>query len=312
MFYCFLRIILKLNSCMNFLNKIIISIIPFLPKGIVRIFSKKYVAGIDNNDALSVVKTLNHNKESATIDILGEHTSSIKECENITNAYIEILNKINIEKLDCNLSIKPSHIGSDLNYKSLLINYTKILEKASIHNNFIRIDMESSKLTDTSIKLYNDLKLISSNIGIVFQAYLHRTEKDINRLEKGSNIRLCKGIYKEDSSIAYQNYNEINKNYLKLLKIALEKELYVAIATHDKVLIKECIKLVEKEKIEKNKFEFQYLYGVPMNKHIEIYKNKNFKIRAYVPFGKDWYDYSIRRIKENPKIASYILKNIFS
>ncbi|MBI44718.1 MAG: proline dehydrogenase [Candidatus Marinimicrobia bacterium] len=312
MFYCFLRIILKLNSYMIFLNKIIISIIPFLPKGVVRFFSKKYVAGIDNSDALNAVKILNYRKESATIDILGEHTSSIKECNDITNAYVELLNKINIEKLDCNLSIKPSHIGSDLNYKSLLINYTKILKEASMHNNFIRIDMESSKLTDTTIKLYNDLKLTSSNIGIVFQAYLHRTEKDINKLEKGSNIRLCKGIYKEDSSIAYQNYNEINKNYLKLLKIALEKELYVAIATHDKALIKECVKLVEKERIEKNKFEFQYLYGVPMNEHIEMYKNKNFKIRAYVPFGKDWYDYSIRRIKENPKIASYVLKNIFS
>ena len=172
--------------------------------------------------------------------------------------------------------------------------------------------MESSKLTDTTIKLYKDLKSISNNIGVVFQAYLHRTENDILKLSKDSNIRLCKGIYKESEDIAYQDYQDINKNYIKVLKTVFKKGIYVGIATHDKGLIEKCIKIIEEKNIKKNKFEFQYLYGVPMNKPIDIYKENDFKIRSYIPFGEDWYDYSIRRIKENPKIASYVIKNILS
>ena len=131
-------------------------------------------------------------------------------------------------------------------------------------------------------------------------------------LSKNSNIRLCKGIYKESEDIAYQDYHNINKNYIKILKTAFKKGIYVGIATHDKVLIERCIKIIEEKNITKNKFEFQYLYGVPKNKTIDIYKEKGFKIRSYIPFGEDWYDYSIRRIKENPKIASYVIKNILS
>ena len=297
---------------MNFINKIIVSSIPLLPKSIIQLFSKKYVAGINHRQALNVIKKINKDGQSATIDILGEHTSTKRDCESITNEYIELLKEIHLDNLDCNLSIKPTHIGADINYQTVLKNFKKILETADRFDNFIRIDMENSKLTDTSIKLYKDLKSISDNIGIVFQAYLHRTEDDILKLEKDANIRLCKGIYKEVEDIAYQDYHDINRNYLKLLKIALQKGNYVGIATHDKNLIQECIDMIDYEKISENNFEFQYLYGVPMVKTIHIYKKKNFKVRSYVPFGKDWYNYSIRRIKENPKIASYVIKNILS
>ena len=289
---------------MNFINKMIISSIPFLPKSIVQIFSKKYVAGINNREALNAVKKINRSSQYATIDILGEHTTTTENCENITNQYIELLQEINNEKLDCNLSIKPSHIGADISYQVVFENFKKVLKIASIYNNFIRIDMESSKLTGLTIRLYKDLKLISNNIGIVFQAYLYRTEDDIFNLPKNSNIRLCKGIYKESENIAYQNYADINQNYIKILKIALQKEIYVGIATQDKELINKSIKIIKKENIKNNRFEYQYLYGVPMNKAISVYKEKGFKVRAYIPFGQDWYDYSIRRIKENPKIAS--------
>jgi len=297
---------------MNFINKIIISLIPFLPKSIVQVFSKKYVAGIDNMQALNAIMKLNKEGQDATIDILGEHTPTSEDCTSITNKYINLLKEIDNKKLACNLSIKPSHIGADISYQLVYENFKKILKIADTYNNFIRIDMESSNLTDMTIKLYEDLKSISNNIGVVFQAYLHRTENDILKLSKDSNIRLCKGIYKESEDIAYQDYHDINKNYIKILKTVFKKGIYVGIATHDKSLIEECIKIIKEKDIAKDRFEFQYLYGVPMNKTIDTYKEKNFKIRSYIPFGEDWYDYSIRRIKENPKIASYVIKNILA
>ena len=296
---------------MNFINKIIVSTISFIPKSIVQIFSKKYIAGTNHRQALNMIKYLNNKGQSATIDILGEHTLKNKDCDSITNEYIDLLKEINKNKLDCNLSIKPSHIGADIDYHTVLKNFKKILNTANTFNNFIRIDMENSDLTDLTIRLYNDLKLISENIGIVLQAYLYRTEKDILKLEEKSNIRLCKGIYKESTDIAYQNYNDINKNFIRLLEIALNKNMYVGIATHDKYLITKSLKLIENNKIYKNRYEFQYLYGVPMKKIINLYNQKGLKVRSYVPFGKDWYDYSVRRIKENPKIATYVIKNIF-
>tara|TARA_B100000579_G_C22821208_1_gene850753 strand:- start:666 stop:1568 length:903 start_codon:yes stop_codon:yes gene_type:complete len=297
---------------MFFLNKIIIIIIPFLPKFVARFFSKKYVAGTTINQALDKIQKLNLKNESATIDILGEHTKKTKEANEITSNYIKIIEKIHTNNLDCNLSIKPSHIGLDISYELALNNFKQILESAKKYGNFIRIDMESSKNTDISIKLYNELKKISSNIGIVFQAYLHRTENDINNIDPRSNIRLCKGIYKESSEISFQNYDEINNNYLHLLELAFKKNIYVGIATHDERLIYKSKEIIKKMKVDNSLFEFQYLYGVPMKKINKKLKNEHFKIRSYVPFGKDWYDYSIRRIKENPQIASYVIKNIFS
>ena len=297
---------------MNLMNKMIISCIPFLPKSIVQIFSKKYVAGINNIQVLQVIKKINTDNQYATVDILGEHTSSIQNCKNIANQYIELLQEIDNKKLNCNLSIKPSHIGADISYEVVFENFKEILKIADSYNNFIRIDMESSKLTKTTIRLYKDLKLISNNIGIVFQAYLYRTQDDILNLPENSNVRLCKGIYKELDNIAYQDHDKINKNYIKILKSIFKKNIYVGIATHDKKLINESIAIIEKEKIKTDRFEFQYLYGVPMDKTLTVYKNKGFKVRTYVPYGKDWYDYSIRRIKENPKIASYVIKNILS
>jgi len=297
---------------MNILNKTLIKIIPILPKFLVKSFSKRYVAGTTNTDVLKVIKELNLKQQYATVDILGEHTTSTNECTHITNSYIQLLHEIKNKKLDCNVSIKPSHIGSDINYSTVLNNFKKILEATIELKNFLRIDMESSKLTDTTIKLYNELKKVSPDIGIVLQAYLHRTIDDMSALDPGSNIRLCKGIYKESDEIAYKSYKNINSNFLKLLEMAFKRGVYVGIATHDKVLIKKCFKLIDDMNIGSNNFEFQYLHGVPMTDMIKTFKEKKYKVRTYVPFGENWYEYSIRRIKENPKIASYVIKNIFT
>ena len=150
-------------------------------------------------------------------------------------------------------------------------------------------------------------------MGIVFQAYLHRTYEDLQKIEHKSllNFRLCKGIYKESSNIAITDYKDINNNYLKILEYAFKNKIYVGIATHDKFLIDECYKLINKHDVNPDMFEFQVLYGVPMGGYIEKHKNKKYNVRVYVPYGKQWYEYSIRRIKENPNILIYVLKNLF-
>ena len=248
------------------INSIIILLIPFIPKSLIRIFAKQYVAGTTIKESLSIVKKINNNNLYATIDILGEHTKDIDEANKITDDYIILLEKISKNNLNCNLSIKPSHIGTDISSNLFNENLNKILDKAVINNNFIRIDMEDSSLTDISINTYNSIN--NKNLGIVLQAYLHRTESDLKNLNKNSNIRLCKGIYNEEPSIAIKNNDTINENYLKLLKLAFKKQIYVGIATHDKNLILKSIKLINDMNIKNDCFEFQMLYGVPMDKTI--------------------------------------------
>ena len=291
-------------------NKLIVLILPLMPKWFIKIIAKKYIAGTTLEEAINAIKNLNSKGQKVTLDILGEHTESIVECNNITDDYIRILKEINKNKLDCNISVKPSHIGSDINSNIVVENFSKIQDAANKFNNFIRLDMESSDLTDLTLEVYSNLIKKSSNVGIVIQAYLYRSIEDIGRLKKNTNIRLCKGIYNESPEIAIKDAQEINNNYIKLLNYAFDRNIFVGIASHDEKLITRCIDLIKSRNISNNSFEFQYLYGVPMNKMLKLYKSNKFTVRAYVPYGINWYDYSVRRIKENPKIASYVLKNI--
>ena len=293
------------------LNKTIIYLIPLLPKFFVKIFANKYVAGVKTSNALKIVNRLNKKGLACTLDILGEHTKDSNEATAVTNKYIDILNKITINNLDCNISIKPSHIGSDINSKNFNNNIKKLISTAKEKNNFIRIDMEDSKLTQLTLNTYKDNSEHKDYLGIVLQAYLLRSKNDLESLKEKSNIRLCKGIYNEDKSIAIKDPELINKNYIQLLNIAFAKKIYVGIATHDKKLINDSLEIIKNNNIDKNQFEFQMLYGVPMNKTIESLLKNNYKVRVYVPYGRNWYDYSIRRIKENPNISKYIIQNLF-
>jgi len=296
---------------LNLINKVVILTIDLVPKFFIKIFANQYVAGITTKDALRTVKRLNNEGFDVTLDILGEHTNNKEKAELITKQYCDILTQINTTNLSCNISIKPSHIGSDLSNK-LLMNNIKLLHETSIKNyNFIRIDMENSALTDLTLNTYKKRYISDNNIGVVLQAYLYRTEEDLLNLKDGSNIRLCKGIYNENQSIAIKNADEINSNYIKLLKIAFKKHIYVGIATHDSHLIKKALHIIDELNIDKSMFEFQMLYGVPMGDALDNIIIKKYKVRIYVPFGEDWYEYSIRRIKENPNISKYVIKNMF-
>ena len=297
----------------SIINSVFITFIKLLPRSLVSIFAKQYVAGEHADDVLKVTKKLNDSGYRVTVDILGEHFSDQNEIENIISEYSLLYKLIEKNKLDANISIKPTHIGLDVSYDYCLNSFKNILKTAEKYNNFLRIDMESSKATDDTIKIYGELAENSFNVGPVFQAYLNRTYSDIQNIENKEklNFRLCKGIYKESSDIAIADYYEVNENYLKILEYAFQNNIYIGIATHDKTLIDQCYELIRKYNVDPEMFEFQVLYGVPMDDYLKKHRKNNYNVRVYVPYGKQWYEYSIRRIKENPNILLYVLKNLF-
>ena len=297
---------------MNTINSIITKIIPFLPKKMVKIVANKYVAGETPEEALKIIKNLNLKKYDVTIDLLGEHLNSINETNEVTNTYINILNQINTQSLSSNISVKPTHIGLDIGVEEFYKNALKIVKKAETLNNFVRFDMEHSGTTDHTIEVFKKIYKNHKNTGTVFQAYLKRSYKDIENMEEKINFRLCKGIYNENPNIAYNDKQKINENYLRIAELAFKNGHYIGLATHDIELTKQLCSLIKKHNVSSSNFEFQVLYGVPMHGWLQKHLSNNYKIRIYLPYGPQWYEYSIRRLKENPNIARYVAKSIFS
>ena len=298
---------------MNLLNNIIIKTIPLLPKLMVKIIADKYVAGNKIKDAVNKTKLLNDQDLHVTIDLLGEHVKDLNEVELVTKTYLKLLEDISLSSLNSNISVKPTHIGLDISLDTFYKNALTLVESAKDKNNFIRFDMENSSTTDSTIEVFKKIHKDHKNVGTVFQAYLKRTYNDIEKLSKKQiNFRLCKGIYNEDAGIAYKSYGEINSNYLKIAEMAFKNGCYIGLATHDLNLTEKLYKLIDKHNVPKENFEFQILYGVPMKGWIQRHLKNNFKVRVYLPYGPQWYEYSIRRLKENPNIARYVAKSIFS
>jgi len=298
---------------MKLINNLIIQIIPFLPKFFVKIVASPYIAGITDEEMLKNVQELNNKGYKVAIDILGEHVETENEANEITSRYISIYDEISKRNLDANISIKLTHIGQDLGLDIVKNNLTKLVQAAKKNNNFLRLDMENAPYTSETIQLYKEMFEHYKKIGIVIQAYLHRSFNDIESLsDKKFNVRICKGIYVEDPKLVLKNYNEIRENYIRLVKEALNKGSYVGIATHDEYLIDNLYSWLKENNISKERYEFQVLHGVPMKRKLEKLLNEGNTIRVYLPYGKNWYDYSVRRLKENPKMAGYIIKNLFS
>lgn len=296
---------------MKAINNLIVKFVEILPKSIVFIFAKKYIAGVTLDDAVKVVKNLNAKGIVATMDVLGEAVNTKKESEDAKNEALTVLDAINKNKLDSNISIKPTQLGLLIDKNFCLDQISEIIEKAKGYNNFVRIDMEDAPTTDATFELLNKLKQKYSNVGVVVQAKLRRTYDDVKRQNKlGTNYRLCKGIYIEPEKIAYLGKQEIRDNYLKTLELMLDEGNYVGIATHDDYLVKGAYELIKKKNISKDKFEFQMLYGVKPDLRDKINAD-GYKIRVYVPFGEQWYKYSIRRLQENPQMAWHITKSLF-
>jgi proline dehydrogenase len=299
------------------LNKLIANILPHMPKKLVWVFSKRYIAGETIEEGLLASKLLNEKKIEVTIDLLGEFIQTIEEATENRNQYFEIIRRFTDEKITGNFSLKPTMFGLLID-KNICYSYLReIVALAAEKNSFIRIDMEDSACVDLEIEIYNKLRAeFPKNVGLVLQAYLRRTMSDLekfNIINAGGyplNFRICKGIYVEPEEIAYKGYQEVRDNFLKDLEFMFQKNMYAAIATHDKYLVEQAFKLIEKYNIPKTRYEFQMLYGVTPDLRQSIV-DKGHKMRVYVPYGKQWFNYSTRRLKENPKMASEIIKALF-
>jgi proline dehydrogenase len=298
---------------MNLLNKLIVTTLPAVPKPIVRKFANRYIAGDKLSDAVRVVKELNAQGIMATLDVLGEAITTKEEAIAARNEIFELFPTIQNEKLDSNVSVKLTQLGLKLDKHFCLENVCMIVSKAKEMNNFVRIDMEDSPTTDDTIWVYREIRKQFKNVGIVLQAYMHRTEGDADQLIKEGlgHFRLCKGIYIELASIAFKGHDEINHNFIQVLRKMFEKKAYVGIATHDDVLVDAAYRMIRDMKLKKSEYEFQMLLGVRDELRSRIVRDGH-RMRVYVPFGEHWYKYSIRRFKENPQIAGYVLKALFN
>lgn len=297
---------------MNPFNKAIVGILPLFPKKLVRVFANRYIAGDKLSEAVDAVKNLNMKNIVATMDVLGESIKDKNEAVVSKNESIEVLEEINRTGINSNLSVKLTMLGLNIDFDLCLSLVTEIIERAKSYNNFVRIDMEDSSVTEATVKIFEEVRKKFDNVGLVLQAYMRRSEKDILRLtEIKTNFRLCKGIYVEPESIAYKGKQEIRGNFLKLLRLMLERKAYVGVATHDDYLIEGAKKIIAEFGLKKEEYEFQMLLGVREKTRDKIVAEGN-KMRIYVPFGERWYQYSIRRFKENPNVAGQVLKSLFS
>ena len=293
---------------MRLFNKLVILFMPLIPKPIVRLVSKPYVAGAKLSEAVTVVKSLNEKGIIATLDVLGESAKDSSECDEAVAEYFHLLDTIRSEELDSNISVKLSQLGLLIDSSLCYQNIKKIVQKAAEMNIFVRIDMEDSSVTGMTLDIFSRLQTEFANTGIVLQSYLRRSIDDITALcQKKTNFRICKGIYVEPRKIAYQNPETVNNNFIWMTEIALGQGCYVGIATHDPKLVWHAFKLIHNFALQKDDYEFQMLLGVDEELR-DIIVRSGHRLRVYVPYGKNWYAYCVRRLKENPKIAFYVLK----
>lgn len=299
------------------INKLISNVLPYMPQKLVWIFSKEYVAGQTIEEAVENAKKLNAQGILTTIDVLGEFISTLEEAEANKQEYLDVIEKAEAAGVEGNYSLKPTFFGLLIDPEVAYAHIREIVEKAASYDNFVRIDMEDTPCTDMSIDILRRIKReFPKNVGLVFQAYLKRTLDDIKALhdihseEVPLNFRICKGIYNESPELAYKDYNEINQHFLKDVEYMFQEKMYPGIATHDVPVVDGALELIEKYDVPKDMYEFQMLYGVrPALRQSLV--DKGHRMRVYVPFGKQWFGYCTRRLKENPAMAGVILKALF-
>ena len=299
------------------INKLIAQVLPYMPEKLIWQFSKRYIAGQSMEDGISVARQLNDEGIEVTMDLLGEFITNLQQAEDNKNQYLNIIERFTKENIKGNFSLKPSMFGLLLDKEACYQHVRAIVQKAKDRNSFIRVDMEDSQCVDSELVIFRKLKdEFSGYVGLVMQAYLRRTLGDLTNMKKFPsnghplNVRLCKGIYVEPATIAYKEYQSVRDHYLEDLEYMFKNKMYVGIATHDKYLVDRAIELIVKHEVPGDMYEFQMLYGVTpeMRKSIAA---QGHKMRVYVPFGKEWFGYSTRRLKENPKIANHIIKALF-
>ncbi len=292
---------------MTVLDRALVHLLPAVPKPVVRRISSRYIAGTELEDACEVVKTLNAAGKLATIDVLGEEITSAGEAREIEATYEDVFDTIEQQGLGSNVSVKLTALGLKLDYGLCRDNLERVVRRAGESGNFVRVDMEDSSTTDDTLRIYRELREAGhDNVGIVLQAALRRSLDDVATLaDLGLNVRLCKGIYVEPPDVAYQGYQEVRESFLRILGALLDVGGYVGIATHDDWLLSETQARLHARGLARDEHEFQMLLGVRPGLGDTLVRDGH-RLRIYVPFGRQWYAYSLRRLQENPKIAGYI------
>jgi proline dehydrogenase len=288
-------------------DRAIVRLLPAVPRPVVQKLSARYIAGPELKDARETVRRLNAEGKSATIDVLGEEITTEEEAAAIVRAYQDVFADIERCGLDAGVSVKLTGLGLKLGHDVCRENLLTVVEDAAARGNFVRLDMEDSSTTDETLRLYRELREAGhDNIGVVLQAMLLRTQSDVVALaDLKPSVRLCKGIYVEPADVAYQDYEAVRASFVRALESLLDAGCYVGIATHDEWLLREGRRLVAEHGLDRDEYEFQMLLGVRPELGDELVAEGH-RLRIYVPFGRQWYEYSLRRLQENPKLAGYI------
>src|SRR5918992_272395 len=295
---------------MGILDRAIAESVAVIPRPIVRRISRRYIAGDTLDEAVETVRDLNRQGCVATIDVLGESTESKADAAATLRDYEKVIDALDEHKLEAGISVKLTGLGLTLDEGLCRANLEEIVVYAGEKGRFVRVDMEDSPYTGVTLDMVLDLYERHQNIGAVIQAYMRRSLEDVQRLtEAGVSVRLCKGIYDEPRQIAYKDFDTVRENYVLLLEELFKGGAYVGVATHDEYLVWHTLRLVHQMDVPKDRYEFQMLLGVDEELR-RILVNGGHKVRVYVPFGEDWYEYSTRRLKENPKIARYVAKDV--
>jgi proline dehydrogenase len=293
------------------LNDLVVRVLPLAPRSVVQRVASRYVAGETLAQALGCVSSLNAQGCMATLDVLGEDVTRREESEETVAEYLRALEAVAARRLDSNVSVKLTALALKVDPQHCRREFRRILERAKQLGNFVRIDMEDSSVTEETIRIYNEARAEFDNVGLVLQAYLRRSLEDAqNAARAGANVRICKGIYVEPPEIAFQDPDEIRSSYLRMLEVFLDAGCYVGIATHDPPVIEGALESVRRRKLPAEAYEFQMLLGVAGDLRRRLVASGH-RLRVYVPYGRSWYAYSMRRLKENPAIAGHVLRGLF-
>jgi proline dehydrogenase len=273
--------------------------------------TKRFIAGENIDDALSAIRELNAQGITATFDHLGESTLLEAQALTDTREYLHALRRIDETGIQSNVSVKPTQLGLDIDEELCFNNIRDIVSEAKRLGNFVRVDMEDTTKTDATLRILRRLRDEYDNVGIVLQAYLYRTEKDLEEvLAMGSRVRLCKGAYAEQADVAFPDKADVDANFVKLMQRLLKSGIYHGIATHDEKMIAATKEFVARENVSRDAFEFQMLYGVRRDLQIKL-AQEGYRVRTYVPYGEHWYPYFMRRLAERPANVWFVLKNLF-
>jgi proline dehydrogenase len=293
----------------SLLDRAVVTLLPAVPKPVIRRISSRYIAGPALDDARRVVVELNGAGKLATVDVLGEEITRADEAEAIAAEYVAALDVFERDGLDANVSVKPTGLGLKLGYDLCKRNVEAVIAAAEPTNRFVRIDMEDSSTTDDTLRLFRELRAEGhARVGPVLQASLRRTVADAEALA-GASVRLCKGIYVEPESIQFRDDDAVRDSFMRALETLVDGGSYAAIATHDEWLVDRALSLISERGLGPEAYEFQMLLGVRPELGDRVVADGH-KLRIYVPFGRQWYEYSLRRLQENPKIAGYVAGDI--